>query len=152
VDAAALWRAAVDGEELCEIAGVGPVPVATARRKIGEALFKVVVTDGVHVRAVVHPTRTVASVIKTALLWQHPECCVAGCHQVHGLQAHHTKEFATTRHTRLDELVLICPFHHHLLTADGFGLSRRPDGDHDLVPPEQLAPANRRGPPDAEAA
>ncbi|HEY1734896.1 MAG TPA: hypothetical protein VGG23_10640, partial [Acidimicrobiales bacterium] len=52
VDAAALLRGAVCGDEVCEIRGVGPVPVATARALLGEGFFTLLVTDGVDVRTV----------------------------------------------------------------------------------------------------
>jgi len=46
VDAAALRRGHVEGGELCEIAGVGPVPVSTARSLLPESFLKIVVVDG----------------------------------------------------------------------------------------------------------
>jgi hypothetical protein len=52
VDAAALRRGRVDGGELCEIAGVGPVPVSVARDLLGEAIVKLVTTS-----AAVRPPR-----------------------------------------------------------------------------------------------
>ena len=54
VDAQALRRGHVPGEELCEIAGVGPVPVSVARDLLGEAILKLVITDGVDVANVTH--------------------------------------------------------------------------------------------------
>ena len=55
VDAAALRRGYVEDGEVCEIAGVGPVPVATARALLPEAFLKVVIADGVDVVSVSPP-------------------------------------------------------------------------------------------------
>jgi hypothetical protein len=132
--------------DTCEIPGVGTVSLSAARALLGEAILKVVLSDGVAVRTVVHPNRTVASVIRTALLWQHRECCVAGCHNVYGLETHHTEDYAKTRHTKYDELTVPCPPHHDLVTHDGYTLRRRPDGQYDLIPPDDRA---ERGPPKA---
>ncbi len=46
VDAEALRRGRVQGAELCEIAGVGPVPVSVARDLLGDAVLKLVITPG----------------------------------------------------------------------------------------------------------
>ncbi|MEX2099935.1 MAG: DUF222 domain-containing protein [Acidimicrobiia bacterium] len=136
--------------DTCEIAGIGPVSLTSARELLGDALLEVVLSDGVDVRTVVHPSRTVASTIRTALLWQHRECSVAGCHEVHGLEAHHTKDFAMTGRTCLDELALVCKRHHRLITTGGFGLEPRPDGQYDLIPVHHAVDERcdpQRGPP-----
>jgi hypothetical protein len=46
VDLEALSRGSIQGEELCEIAGVGPVPVDVARGLLGDAVLKLVITRG----------------------------------------------------------------------------------------------------------
>ncbi len=58
VDLEALQRGAVEGEELCEIAGVGPVPVSVARRLLGDSVLKLVLTRGVDVVNVTHLGRS----------------------------------------------------------------------------------------------
>ena len=149
-DVRPLLTGATEPGDTCEIAGIGPVSLTSARGLLGDALLKVVLTDGVDVRTVVHPNRTVASTIRTALLWQHRECSVAGCHEVHGLETHHTTDFVESGYTKLDELTLACKRHHHLVTHRGFTLQRRPDGQHDLIPPGQTLDDHtddERGPP-----
>jgi hypothetical protein len=42
VDVEALRRGGVEGQKLCEIAGVGPVPVSAARGLLGQAIVKLV--------------------------------------------------------------------------------------------------------------
>jgi hypothetical protein len=145
-DVSPLLHGTTEPGDICEIAGVGPVSVTAAKELLGEALLKVVLSDGVDVRAVVHPNRTVAATIRTALMWKHRECCVVGCHEVHGLQTHHVIDYVESKHTRLDELTLPCARHHHLVTHDGFRLERRPDGQYDLIRPAGPA-GDERGPP-----
>jgi hypothetical protein len=149
-DISPLLRGETEPGDTCEIPGVGPVSLTAAQKLLGDAILRVVLSDGVAVRTVVHPNRTVAQVIRTALLWQHRECCVAGCHNVHGRQAHHTKPFAETRHTKLSELALPCTPHHHLVHHEGYRLEPRPDGQYDLVAPDQAKRGKEeRGPPKA---
>src|SRR5947199_3457262 len=58
VDHGALVRGHVEGDEVCEVPGVGPVPVATARAFAGDAVLKILVTKGVDVVAVAHGGRS----------------------------------------------------------------------------------------------
>ena len=70
--------ASVQGGELCEIAGVGPVPVSVAKELLGEAIVKLVITNGVDVANVTHLGRGPTAAQKAALLWMNPICSVAG--------------------------------------------------------------------------
>ena len=67
VDVEALTRGEVKDDEVCEIAGLGPVPVSTARRVLGESIVKLVITRGVDVLNVTHlgrgPTVALASCV-----------------------------------------------------------------------------------------
>ena len=54
VDHAALVRGHVEDGEVCDIPGVGPIPVATARTLAADGVLKVLVTKGVDVVAVAH--------------------------------------------------------------------------------------------------
>jgi hypothetical protein len=48
-DIEALQRGSVEGDEVCEIAGLGPIPVTIARELLGDAILKLVITKGVDV-------------------------------------------------------------------------------------------------------
>src|SRR5262249_56906693 len=119
VDFAALRRGRTTDGEVCEIPGIGPIPVATAREMLGNALIKIVVTDGVDVSAIVHPSRAVRAPLRTALAWRSDECEVVGCHRTY-TETHHVKPFAESRHTCLDELASACRHHHHLVHDQGW--------------------------------
>ena len=121
IDAAALRRGRVDGQELCEIAGVGPVPVSVARDLLGEAIAKLVITNGVDVANVTHLGRGPTTAQKIALMWTNPTCTAEGCHR-RRIEYDHREPWAQTRHTRLDELDPLCDYHHDLKTRLGWAL------------------------------
>jgi hypothetical protein len=121
VDVAALRRGHVQGGELCEVAGVGPVPVSVAKEVLGEAIVKLVITDGVDVANVTHLGRGPTAAQRAALLWLNPTCSVEGCHR-RRIEWDHSLPWAQTRHTRLDELDPLCGFHHDLKTRLGYAL------------------------------
>ncbi len=134
VDVQALRRGRVAGDELCEIGGVGPVPVSVARRLLGEAIIKLVITRGVDVLNVTHLGRGPTAAQRAALLWLNPTCSVQGCHRAR-IEWDHRQPWATTRHTRLDELDPLCEFHHELKTRLGHALVAG-TGKRPLVPPD----------------
>jgi hypothetical protein len=148
VDVTALRRGHTNAGETCEIAGVGPVPVGTARELLSDALLQIVITDGVDVKSIVHAGRTIRGPIRSALAWMYRDCAVAGCHRTR-LENHHTGPgYAVTRRTRLDELVPLCHHHHDLITNHAWQLMRRPDHHYDCTPPPPPAPTAERGPPE----
>ena len=135
VDAAALLRGAVSGDEVCEIRGVGPVPVATARALLGEGFFTLLVTDGVDVRTVTSTTRTVPRALQIALAERDPGCVVPGCPVRDHLQIDHWRvDFAKGGPTRLDNLARLCGPHHAMKTNAGWRLAGGP-GHWRWLPP-----------------
>jgi hypothetical protein len=134
VDAAALRRGRVDGGELCEIAGIGPVPVTVARDLLGEAIVKLVITNGVDVANVTHLGRGPTTAQKIALMWANDTCHAESCHR-RRIEYDHRKPWAQTRHTRLDELDPLCEFHHDLKTRLGWALVPG-KGKRPFVPPD----------------
>ncbi|MGH8839258.1 MAG: hypothetical protein ACRDVO_08365, partial [Jiangellaceae bacterium] len=134
VDAAALRRGRVDGGELCEIAGVGPVPVSVARDLLGEAIVKLVITRGVDVANVTHLGRGPTVAQKIALMWANDTCMTEGCHR-RRIEYDHRTPWAQTRHTRLDELDPLCDHHHDLKTRLGWALVPG-KGKRPFVPPD----------------
>ena len=148
VDVEALQRGRVDGDELCEIAGVGPVPVSKARELLSDAVVKLVITRGVDVLNVTHLGRGPNVAQQMALLWQMPCCSVEGCSRT-WVQNDHRVDWATSHHTRLDELDPLCHHHHDLKTRLGWALVAG-KGKRAMVPPEDPRhPANAKAQADA---
>jgi len=134
VDGAALRRGTVAKGETCEIAGVGPVPLATVTRELPEAFVKVLVKEGVDVTTVCHAGRTISTHILSALEARDQRCVVDGCDVSHGLEAHHIVPFAQGGPSTLANLVRLCGFHHYLVTHKNFEITGRP-GRWKWIPP-----------------
>jgi hypothetical protein len=120
-DAEALQRGAVQGEEVCEIVGIGPVPVRTARELLGDAILKMVITKGVDVANVVHLGRGPTAAQRVALLWQQPKCSNVACSSSY-VQVDHRKPWAAKQETVLSNLDPLCPHCHRLKTNCGWSL------------------------------
>ena len=133
VDYEALVRGAVEGEERCEIGGIGPVPVRVARELLNESVLKLVVTRGVDVANLTHLGRGPSAAQRIALLWASPTCAAEGCNAVR-TEVDHRVEWAETHHTRLDELDPLCRHHHDRKTYDGWALVEG-TGKRPMVPP-----------------
>jgi hypothetical protein len=146
VDHAALLRGHRNGEETCEIPGIGPIPVATARALSSDAILAAVLTEGADVKAVAHLGRTIPARLRTALVARDTECAVPGCHNRYRLEIDHIKPVAEFGPTSLDNLVRLCRPHHHMKTHLGFGLKGRP-GRWKWVGPEERVGIAERGPP-----
>lgn len=136
LDIAALRRGHIEGDELCEITGLGPIPVAAARRLLGDAVLKLIITNGVDVANVTSLTRGPTQAMRYALLWTSPTCTVEGCTRTVIEHDHRTgAEYKDTRHTRLDELDRVCTPHHDLHTLQGWALVPG-TGKRPMVPPD----------------
>jgi hypothetical protein len=128
-------RGAVEGEEACEIAGFGPVPVRVARDLLGEAVVKLVLTKGVDVANVTHLGRGPTVAQKVALWWRTPQCTSVDCTRVQRIQFDHREEWRKTHHTRLDEGDGLCGHCHDLKTRLGWALVAG-TGKRPMVPPD----------------
>ena len=64
-------------------------------------------------------TRTISRQLRRALERRHPCCAVPGCGASRGLHAHHIRHWQDGGPTELDNLVLLCPFHHRLHHSGG---------------------------------
>jgi hypothetical protein len=150
LDIEALWRGHVEGDELCEVTGLGPIPVAVARRLLGDAVLKLVITKGDAVAHVTSLTRGPTQAMRYALLWTSPTCSAEGCTRTIVEHDHvWGAEYRTTRHTRLDELDRLCHTHHDLHTVHSWALVRG-TGKRPMVPPDHPShPAN--APPTSHA-
>lgn len=137
VDAGALRRGWVEGSEVCEIPGIGPVPVATARQILGDAFFNILVTDGVDVRCVTGTKRTIPTPLRVALSERDPICVVPGCGVARHLEIDHwQRDYSMDGPTCLDNLARLCGRHHAMKTYTGWRLDGGP-GQWKWVPPKR---------------
>ncbi|WNG89617.1 DUF222 domain-containing protein [Mycobacterium sp. ITM-2016-00317] len=68
-------------------------------------------------------TRTISRRLRRALEYRDRSCVVPGCGAAKGLHAHHLQHWEDGGATELDNLVLICPFHHRLHHRGGITLT-----------------------------
>ncbi len=125
VDLEALKRGHTEDGELCEIAGVGPIPVATATEYLGEAFLKLLVIDGVDIKTVAHMGRAIPAPLRTAIEERDRVCQVPTCDMSVGLEIDHIKPFAEGGPASLENLVRLCKRHHLQKTHDGYRLERK---------------------------
>ena len=127
VDLLALRRGNTGPGELCEIAGVGPVSVATARELLGDSIASLVVTSATDVHAICNLGRSVPAKLHRALLERDRCCVVPGCGATRHLEIDHRRlPFCQGGPTELDNLARICHHHHFLKTHGGYALEGEP--------------------------
>jgi len=129
VDLAAIKRGHTEHGEICEIAGVGPIPVATATEYLGEAFLKLLVIDGVEIKTVAHMGRAIPAPLRTAVEERDRVCQVPTCDLSTGLEIDHIKPFAEGGPASLENLVRLCRRHHLQKTHDGYRLVRNKAAD-----------------------
>ena len=142
MDAAALRRGTTEGDELCEIEGIGPVSVAAATELLTETGLRFVIREGFDIKTVTKLSRDVATSIEAALIVRDRTCAVPGCAKRLGLEVdHRCVDFGDDGPTELDNLVRLCPQHHYLKTHGGWRLEGEP-GAWEWVAPDQPKSAN----------
>jgi Domain of unknown function (DUF222)/HNH endonuclease len=143
VDSAALARGHTKSGERCEIAGVGPVPVTTARSLLDDASVAVITRNGDDITAVSSPKRTIPIKLRRALEARYPTCAVSTCANDQFLEIDHVVPLEDHGRTEIDNLWRLCSHHHRLKTYEGWKVVGR-NGTRDLVPPDDPDPP---GPP-----
>lgn len=112
VDHSAFVRGDTVEGEVCEIPGVGPIPVKVAQQLCEDSILKAIVTDGTDVRSISHLGRTMPARLRTALEELQPECVIAGCNVDRHLQIDHNVPVAERGPTALWNLNRLCHHHH----------------------------------------
>jgi hypothetical protein len=149
VDHAAFRRGRTEAGEVCEVAGVGPIPVTVADRLSDDAILKALIVDGEDVRAVAHLGRTIPAKLRTAVEEMFPECAIEGCHVNRHLEIDHNVPISEGGPTTLWNLRRLCAHHHeykhaHNLRLGGEGTRQRfvprgPPPDGPAAPARDLA-------------
>jgi hypothetical protein len=135
IDAAALRRGTTEGDEICEIEGVGPVSVVAATELLTEGGLRYVIKEGFDIKTVTKATRDIAKCIDAALIVRDRVCCTKNCGKRQGLERDHVNiDYSADGPTELDNLVRLCPEHHALKTHSGWRIAGEP-GNWDWVAP-----------------
>ena len=127
VNAESLRRGSTEGDELCEIEGIGPVSVAAATELLSEGWFQYLVKEGFDIKTVTKSTRVIANCIDMALIVRDRVCARPGCGNSLGLERDHRQlDYGKDGPTELENLVRLCPECHRLKTDGGWRLEGRP--------------------------
>ena len=139
VDHSALIRGHTEPGEICEITGVGALPVAMSQL-LDDAFLKILLFDGTDIRAVAHPGRVVRARMRTAIEDRFPECGIAGCPVTEHLEIDHNQPVEAGGPTAVWNLSRLCGHHHrhkhlHDLRLTGTGSDRHFVTAADWSPP-----------------
>ena len=124
VDYETLHRGYPIGDEICEVAGVGPI----SPQAVGEWLLQpdsflaAVVTKATQVAGVVHSGRQPTAQQRTALEWLYATCSVEGCGARSHLEIDHIVDWSISHKTKLEDLGPLCRPHHRKKTEEGWML------------------------------
>jgi hypothetical protein len=72
-------------------------------------------------------TRAIPPAIRRALVVRDRACAFPGCDCTKWLDAHHVEHWLDGGETKLDNLILLCPFHHRLIHEGGFTVALEAD-------------------------
>jgi hypothetical protein len=143
-DLSALRRGHTRPGEVCEIEGVGPIPVDEAIEAMGRALCHLVITDGVDVTTICRLGRNIPLPLALALFERDRRCVVPGCAVTTGLEFDHWQvDYAKGGQISMDNLARLCRHHHRLKTHQGFTLIGGPGHWEFLAPDTPKQPKSK---------
>jgi hypothetical protein len=118
------------GEPGCAVEGGGIVPAETARRLLCTARIETVVEDGTgRVIGLGRTSREPSEKMLRVLRHRDGGCRFPGCGSRRYTHAHHIRWWSGGGTTDLENLVLVCGFHHRLVHEHGWRLRLEPSGD-----------------------
>jgi hypothetical protein len=119
----------VSGERGCEIEGDGVIHPETAKRLLCNARVQTVIEDerGNPLR-VGRLSREPSAWMLRQLRYRDRECMFPGCGARRFTHAHHIVWWQHGGPTDLDNLLLVCGFHHRLVHEHGWALRREENG------------------------
>jgi hypothetical protein len=105
------------------------LPIETVRRLTCDgSLITIVEDDDGTPLDVGRKRRTVTTALRRALWARDRHCSFPGCHNRCYVDAHHIEHWANGGKTSLENLTLLCTFHHTLLHEGGFKIKRDGEG------------------------
>lgn len=116
-------------EGVVELGSGNLVSKETARRLCCDSVVETIITDGSQVIGIGRNSRTVPGWLRR--LVHHRDggrCRFPGCKESRWLQVHHVIHWSLGGPTDLDNLILLCGFHHRFLHEQGWHITRGPDG------------------------
>ncbi|OQQ35542.1 HNH endonuclease signature motif containing protein [Prescottella equi] len=128
-------------KDIARMPHMGPLSIATARRLACDChLTPIVMDDGVPLN-LGRTSRTVSKKQRRALIARDHGCAFPGCGTPPAhCEGHHIKHWADGGPTDLDNLVLLCRYHHTLLHHSHWEVHIGPDRKPWLTPPSTVDP------------
>ena len=116
-------------DRVCEVEGGGVVHAEVARRLACSGRVQTIVEDAAgRVVHVGRPTREPPAWMMRQLRYRDPGCTFPGCGTRRFTHAHHIVWWNKGGATDLDNLLLVCSFHHKLVHEYGWSVRREADG------------------------
>nr|MBM4732654.1 DUF222 domain-containing protein [Prescottella equi] len=128
-------------KDVARMPHMGPLSIATARRLACDChLTPIVMDDGVPLN-LGRTSRTVSKKQRRALIARDHGCAFPGCGAPPAhCEGHHIKHWADGGPTDLDNLVLLCRYHHTLLHHSHWEVHIGPDRKPWFTPPSTVDP------------
>jgi hypothetical protein len=130
------YQLVVHVDEAALRGGVGrsDAPLETVKRLACDASVVVVTEDERGTPLDVgRKQRTVSTPLRRALLARDRHCTFPGCHRTRFVEAHHVDHWFDGGGTSVDNLLLLCSFHHRLLHEGGYRIRRDYQGERYFV-------------------
>jgi hypothetical protein len=143
----------VHDDHACEIEGGPVIHPETARRLCCDARLQTVLHDGEgHAIGIGRVARTTPEWIKRQLRHRDRGCTCPGCESRRWLHAHHIVHWTRGGPTDLDNLTLVCTFHHKLVHEYGWNVRLDLSGPTTWLRPDGREFYPGRAPPTAALA
>lgn len=107
-----------------------PLVTETARRLVCDARLQVSIENNEGtVIGVGRTTRSIPPWLSRLIRMRDKGCRFLGCGRTRWIHIHHIVHWAHGGPTDLDNLISLCPFHHHLIHEGGWRISGDPNGE-----------------------
>jgi len=125
------------GATPAELAGAGPIPAAVAQRiACDSALTPAIDAASGSSEAVGRTTRTIPAAVRRAVISRDRHCVFPSCDRPpEWADVHHIRHHAAGGEARVDNLVLLCRYHHTFVHERGWVVGRGADARFTVRPP-----------------
>jgi hypothetical protein len=123
----------------------GPVIAGeTARRLSCDSIVECVITDHGRVLGIGRRSRLIPAWLRRQLFFRDGGCRFPGCQERRFVHGHHRKHWADLGPTDLENLILLCGFHHRFVHEHGWKIKTDREGRPVFIKPDgQIHPPTR---------
>jgi Domain of unknown function (DUF222)/HNH endonuclease len=137
--------AGTPGAPAGELEWGGSVPAATVQRLACDSAISRITGRGELAAEISHASRTIPPATRRALVARDQHCVFPGCDRPPSwCNGHHLIWWSQNGPTTLENLALLCRYHHRAVHEEEWTLRRQPDGRFQAMPPlRKVVPGNR---------